>query len=82
MRKATGINQHTTRATYLGASVGTWSEGCMVRRDWEKHQYFMLLVTADPRFKADASYLFLTTIIDATDFHRLVPPTLQAQKIG
>jgi hypothetical protein len=76
--KASGINQHSTRPGYTRNSVGTWSEGCLVGWIWEQHMKFMELVQSDPRYLADPNYMFLTTIIDATEFHSAVPPLAPA----
>jgi hypothetical protein len=74
IRRASGINQHGTRPGYRGESVGTWSEGCLVARYFNDHLLFMDKVKQDPRYTADPAYLFRTTIIDATDLERAVPP--------
>jgi hypothetical protein len=68
-KRATGINQHSTRPGLLPSVVGYWSAGCLVGRSWREHLAFMWIVENDPRFLADRDFLFDTTVIDTTDFH-------------
>lgn len=68
--QASGINQHSTRPYLIPTIVGVWSEGCLVGRVWAEHLSFMDLVKSDPRYVADPEFLFDTTIIDTSDFHK------------
>lgn len=61
---ASGINQHGTRPGYIARLIGTWSEGCLVRLNWDDHLHFIELVRSDPRFILDSGFLFSSAILD------------------
>ena len=64
-----GINQHSTRPGFSGGKIGMFSEGCLVGWRWNEHvDEFIPLVKTDPRFVADADFMFTTTIIAGDDF--------------
>jgi len=65
-----GINQHSTMPGITPQVVGSWSEGCLVGRDWERHIEFIDLLRTDPRYIAAPNFLFTTTIIDTSDMAR------------
>jgi hypothetical protein len=58
-----GINQHWG-FDQAANRVGGASAGCLVGRTKQGHREFMALVKADPRFKANSGYLFMTTVLD------------------
>lgn len=68
-----GINQHGTSARYRGNLVGYFSEGCLVGKVWADHLMFMALCQADPRYRADAEFIFPTTIIAGDDLAKTCP---------
>lgn len=63
-----GINQHGTKPGAKITNVGTWSEGCLVGRDWAKHIEFITLLRQDPRYQKDQKYIWCTTVINGDDF--------------
>lgn len=58
------INQHTTTPMYNGASVGRFSAGCLVGKHYGSHMVFMARIKEDPRWQANAAYVFMTAILD------------------
>lgn len=64
LMSASGINQHGTRPGYLSRLVGTWSEGCLVRLNWDDHLHFITMLKTDPRYVADSTFLFSTVVLD------------------
>lgn len=58
-----GINQHWGY-DQPSDDIGKASAGCLVGRTRKGHVEFMAQVLADPRYQANAGYLFLTTILD------------------
>lgn len=59
-----GINQHSGYDV-SPASIQKTSAGCLVGRTIAGHQDFMAEVKADPRYLANNSYKFVTTILPA-----------------
>lgn len=66
IRRATGINHHSTREGYDGNNVGMWSAGCLVRKSWVAHELFMWIVRQDPRYIADQRFLFSASLLDGS----------------
>jgi hypothetical protein len=66
----TGINQHGTRPGFMGGRVGNFSEGCLVGKSWIGHQVFIQDLERDPRYIADQSFAWDTTVIDTTKFNQ------------
>jgi hypothetical protein len=60
---ATGINHHTTSKKYKGQSIGNYSEGCLVGREYDKHLQFIALLKTDPRYIANKNFLFSAIIL-------------------
>jgi len=71
---ASGINQHGTRHNFLARLVGTWSQGCLVRLNWDDHLHFITMLRTDPRFIADPNFFFTTSILDGGKVWRFEPP--------
>lgn len=61
---AWGINQHGTKPGFIAKLVGMWSQGCLVRLNWNEHLEFIDLVKTDPRYVANAKFFFTSTILD------------------
>lgn len=62
-----GINQHSTRPGWNGESVGYFSEGCLVGKNWEAHvDGFMPILKADPRYRADNDFVFTAAVLDGS----------------
>ncbi len=61
-----GINQHWGY-DLPSDDIGSASAGCMVGRTREGHRQFMAIVKSDPRYDADRSFVFTTTIMSAAD---------------
>ena len=59
-----GINQHWGYDV-SPASIRKTSAGCLVGRTTEGHKEFMAEVKADPRYRVNNSYKFVTTILPA-----------------
>jgi hypothetical protein len=73
VRKAMGINHHSTRRNYAGNRIGTFSEGCCVGKFWSGHLAFMNLIKKDPRYLVDPFRVkFDFTIIDASDLFKFI----------
>jgi peptidoglycan hydrolase-like protein with peptidoglycan-binding domain len=68
-----GINQHHGNHASRH-DIGRWSAGCLVGRAKDGHEQFMALIMKDKRYKANPSYIFLTTIIPGDDL--LKNPTI------
>lgn len=68
-----GINHHGTSSRYKGNTVGGFSAGCSVALVWLRHLYFIGLCKADPRYQADAEFIFTATYIDGDDLARVCP---------
>lgn len=68
-----GINQHGTSPRYKGSKVSDFSAGCSVGRDWLRHLYFVGLCKADPRYQANAEFIFTATYIDGDDLALVCP---------
>jgi len=66
IRRAYGINQHSTRPYYDGHNVGNWSAGCLVRRNWTDHEFFIWLLKQDSRYAADQRTKFSTVVLDGS----------------
>lgn len=58
-----GINQHWG---YDLAEVDKASAGCLVGQSKTGHREFMALVKSDPRYQADHTFVFTTTVLDAS----------------
>jgi len=56
-----GINQHST--TVKTITVGDWSAGCLVGREWGEHLTFLSTVKSDVRYTMNANYEFVTAVI-------------------
>jgi len=56
-----GINQHST--TVKTSTVGDWSAGCLVGREWGEHLIFLGTVKSDVRHTLNANYRFVSTVI-------------------
>lgn len=65
-----GINQHGTRPGVKPTKVGTWSEGCLVRRFWADHEAFVAICRSDVRYRLNPGYVFTSTVIDGDDFEQ------------
>lgn len=63
-----GLNQHGTRPGLTSLRVGEWSYACLVRRMWGDHIAFMRLCSLDPRYIADKSFKYSTTVVDYSKF--------------
>ncbi|WP_190934431.1 hypothetical protein [Nostoc sp. FACHB-133] len=61
-----GINQHWG-GDNPKSDVGRWSAGCQVGRTKQGHREFMAIVKSDPRYQANRSFTFTSTIIDGKD---------------
>ncbi len=59
-----GINQHWG-FDLAKSDIGRASAGCLVGRTKTGHRGFMTLCKADPRYRANNSYRFVTTVIPA-----------------
>jgi hypothetical protein len=59
-----GVNQHWG-FDLPKADIGRASAGCLVGRTKGGHQRFMSLCKSDPRFQANNSYRFMTTVLPA-----------------
>jgi len=68
-----GINQHGTAPLFNRETVGGYSEGCLVGRNWQEHLEFVRLYRSDPRFVSDRGFLFTATVIDGDDLQFLYP---------
>ncbi len=55
------INQHST--TVKTTTVGDWSAGCLVGREWGEHLAFLATVKSDVRYTMNADYQFVTAVI-------------------
>jgi len=66
IKRATGINHHSTRDGYDGNNVGMWSAGCLVRKSTMSHDAFMWLIKQDPRYIADNKFLFSAALLDGS----------------
>jgi peptidoglycan hydrolase-like protein with peptidoglycan-binding domain len=64
-----GVNQHWG-FDLPRSDVGRASAGCLVGRTKAGHRAFMQLCKADPRFTANNSYRFVTTVLAAADIPR------------
>jgi len=74
-----GINQHSTDADRTPLKVGRYSEGCLVRRNFEAHvEDFMPLIYGSNIYQEDKNALFYTTVIDGSDLVKW----LKAKKAG
>ncbi|MBO3464034.1 hypothetical protein G7B40_022900 [Aetokthonos hydrillicola Thurmond2011] len=60
-----GINQHWGGGP--NDDIGRWSAGCQVGRTRKGHREFMAIVKSDPRYQANRSFVFTSTIIDGKD---------------
>lgn len=56
-----GINQHST--TVKTMTVGDWSAGCLVGREWGEHLTFLGTVKSDVRYTMNPNYRFVSTVI-------------------
>ena len=61
-----GINQHWGFDMPVD-NIGGASAGCLVGRLRKDHRQFMSLIKNDPRFRASASYRFMTAVIPAIE---------------
>ncbi len=61
-----GINQHWGYDAPRD-NIGRTSAGCLVGRTTAGHREFMAEVKADPRYRANADYRFVTTILPARE---------------
>jgi hypothetical protein len=61
-----GINQHWG-FDMPKSDIGRASAGCLVGRTKTGHRAFMSLLKADPRYLANHSYRFLTTVLPAAE---------------
>ncbi len=61
-----GINQHWG-FDFPRSDIGVASAGCLVGRTKIGHRAFMALCKSDPRYTANNSYRFLTTVLPAAD---------------
>lgn len=60
-----GVNIHGTLDRHSANSVGRWSAGCVVSRDWPKHLTIL-------KFMRDSGRPLITfTLLDGTDFYKL-----------
>ena len=57
-----GINQHWGY-DLPKSDIGRTSAGCLVGRTKSGHREFMALCKADPRYRANNSYRFMTTVL-------------------
>jgi hypothetical protein len=73
---ASGINQHGTRPGMLARLVGTWSEGCLVRLNWDDHLHFIGMLKTDPRYVQNPAFLFSAAILDGGKVWRYQPAVL------
>ena len=67
-----GINQHWGYDLPKD-DIGPSSAGCLVGRTKAGHREFMSIVKSDPRYKADKSYIFSTTVLEAAAVARAQP---------
>jgi hypothetical protein len=70
---AFGINQHWGYDNPR-SDIGRASAGCLVGRTKQGHKQFMALVKSDPRYEANHSYRFMTSIIESA----AISPAAQA----
>jgi peptidoglycan hydrolase-like protein with peptidoglycan-binding domain len=61
-----GVNQHWG-FDMPRSDIGRASAGCLVGRAKAGHRAFMVLCKSDPRYTANNSYRFLTTVLPAAD---------------
>ena len=61
-----GVNQHWG-FDLSRSDVGRASAGCLVGRTKGGHRTFMTLCKSDPRYAANNSYRFLTTVLSAAE---------------
>ncbi len=64
--KAQGLNQHSTSPTADPDSVGLYSAGCLVGRNWIPHTLFIAILKADARYRKNPKFRFSTTVLDTT----------------
>jgi hypothetical protein len=64
-----GVNQHWG-FDLAKSDIGRASAGCLVGRTKTGHRAFMALCKADPRYKANNSYRFLTAVLPADAVER------------
>jgi hypothetical protein len=65
-----GINQHSTRAGVEFEVPGSWSEGCLVGKWFEKHLIFLDLLKKDLRFVKNDQYRYMSIVIDGSRLKR------------
>jgi len=63
-----GINQHWGY-DLPKADLGSSSAGCLVGRTKNGHQKFMALIKADPRYLANKSFIFTSTILPGDEIN-------------
>ncbi len=68
-----GINQHSTRLNVDFPTPGSWSEGCLVGKNFAKHLEFLTTLKKDVRYVKNLDYRFMTTVIDASRLKREQP---------
>lgn len=57
------LNQHSTSLSYTGSSVGKFSAGCLVGRDYQRHMEWHDSIRKDPRYQANKGYRFMSAIL-------------------
>jgi hypothetical protein len=68
-----GVNQHWG-FDLPKSDIGRASAGCLVGRAKAGHRAFMALCKSDPRYTANNSYRFLTTVLPAADVRQAGAP--------
>lgn len=65
IRKAYGVNHHSTAPGFDRETVGMWSEGCCVGWNWEQGLGFIEQLKTDPRYQADNRFAWDFALLDA-----------------
>jgi hypothetical protein len=68
-----GINQHSTRLGVDFPNPGSWSEGCLVGKDFAKHLEFLAALKTDIRYVKNTDYRFMSIVIDTSRLKREQP---------
>lgn len=58
------INQHSTSPSFNADSIGKWSAGCLVGKNYGSHLEFIDRLQTDVRYIANNGYVFMTTVLD------------------
>lgn len=65
IRKAYGVNHHSTYPGFYREKVGAYSEGCCVGWCWQEHLQFIQMMKTDPRYIANPGFRWDFALVDA-----------------